>query len=319
MSANTAGTPAPRTAAPMDMQSWLMLIALATVWGSTFVFVEIILTAVPVLTLVAFRVGIAAATLWLVIAVLRLPVPRAPELWLAFAVMGLINNALPFCAIVWGQTGITAGLAAILNATTPLFAAIIAGAVLPDERLTGRKVAGLLVGLAGVAVMIGPTALAGFGNNVPHQLAILAAALSYGMAAVFGRRFRRYGLSPVTLAAGQLTASTAMLVPIALVVDGAAAFAAPDPGIWAVIVINACVSTAFAYLLYFRLLARAGATNTTLVTVLIPVVAVVCGALLLNETLGIAELCGMALIFAGLAVIDGRLLRTGRARQRLAH
>ena len=311
-------SPAP-AAVRMDVQSWLMLVALATVWGGTFVFVEIILTAVPVLTLVAFRVGIAALTLWCVMGLLRIRLPHTLGLWASFAVMGLVNNVLPFSAIVWGQTGITAGLAAILNATTPLFAAIIAGMTLPDERLTPGKIAGLGLGLLGVAVMVGPGALAGLGENLPHQLAVVAAALSYGVAAVFGRRFRRYGLPPVALAAGQLTASSAVLVPLALVLDGPGTFIAPGPGMWVVIILNACLSTAFAYLLYFRILARAGATNTTLVTVLIPVVAVILGAFLLGERLTAGEFCGMALIFAGLAVIDGRLLRVGRSRHGLAH
>lgn len=303
----------------MDVQSWVMLITLATVWGSTFVLVEIILTAMPVLTLVAFRVGIAAVTLWLVMAVMRIRLPHSFGLWASFAVMGLVNNVLPFSAIVWGQTGITAGLAAILNATTPIFAAIIAGATLPDERLTTARVAGLALGLVGVAVMVGPAAIAGLGQDVPHQLAVLAAALSYGVAAVFGRRFRRYGLPPLALAAGQLTAASVILAPIALMIDGPGAFAGPDLAMWLIIVLNACLSTAFAYLIYFRLLAKAGATNTTLVTVLIPVVAVVLGALLLGEHLTFSEFCGMALIFAGLAVIDGRVLRARRSRQGLAH
>jgi len=311
MTAAAAKTPVAPPAADttrMDGGAWAMLLALSALWGGSFVFVEIILTAVPVLTLVAFRVVIAAAILWSIVILARVPLPRDPAIFGAFAVMGLLNNAVPFSLIVFGQTAITAGLAAILTATTPLFAALIAGALLSDEQLSGRKIGGLVFGLLGVTVMIGPAALGAVGDNVLHQLAVVGAAASYGFAAVYGRRFRRLGVTPLTVSAGQLTASSLIMVPAALLVDGPAAFLVPSAGIWAAILANAAISTAGAYLLYFRILARAGATNVSLVTVLVPVVAGLVGALALGERLDLRQFAGMALIFAALAVIDGRLL-----------
>lgn len=301
----------------MDGTSWAMLLVLSLVWGGSFIFVEIVLTAAPVLTLVAFRVALAAVVLWLVIVLAGIPLPRSPGTWAAFAIMGFFNNALPFSLIAWGQTEITAGLAAILNATTPLFAALVAGAVLVDERLTGRKISGLLLGFVGVAVMIGPAALFAVGENAVHQLAVVGAALSYGLAAVFGRRFARLGVAPLTVSAGQLTGSSLVIVPAALLLEGPASFAVSSPGVWVAILVNAVFSTAFAYILYFRILARAGATNVTLVTVLVPVVAVIVGVIALGEQLDGLQIAGMLLIFAGLAVIDGRLfarLATRRSR-----
>lgn len=305
MAAPLASTLAP---VRMDGIAWAMLLALATLWGGSFIFVEIILREAPVLTLVAFRVALAAAMLWTVVVLTGTQVPRTLGVWGAFLAMGIFNNAVPFSLIAWGQTEITAGLAAILNATTPLFAAALAGLTLPDERLSARKVGGLLLGLAGVAVMIGPAALLAVGQHVGHQLAVVLAAFSYGLAAVVGRRFRRLGISPLMVSTGQLTSSSALIVPMALLVEGPGSFLVSSAGVWAAILVNAFLSTACAYLLYFRILARAGATNATLVTVLVPVVAVILGVLLLGEPLETTQLAGMALIFAGLAVIDGRLV-----------
>jgi len=322
--------PASRTLAPetkaggaptilprMDARAFAMLAALSILWGSSFVFVEVILTAVPVLTLVALRVSIAAATLWVAVLATGAHVPRRAGVWAAFALLGLLNNAVPFSLIVWGQTATTAGLAAILNATTPLFTALSAGIALADERLSARRLLGIAAGIAGVAVMIGPGAVGALGEDLPNQIAVLGAALSYATAAVFARRFGRLGVRPVTVAAGQLTASSLIMVPVALAFDGAAALAVASPLVWLAILANACLSTALAYILYFTILARAGATNVALVTVLVPVVAVLLAAATLGERLGFAEVFGMAMIFGGLVIIDGRLvqaLRPGRGR-----
>ncbi len=239
----------------------------------------------------------------------RTPLPRPPRIWGAFLVLGVINNAIPFSLIVYGQTEITAGLAAILNATTPLFTGLIAGIALTDEKLTPAKLGGMALGFVGVVVMIGPGAILTLGGDILPELAIIGAALSYGFAAVYGRRFRRFGVRPVVIAAGQTTASASIMVPLALLVDGPAVFSVDSPLIWTAMVANACLSTALAYILYFSVLARAGATNASLVTVLVPVFAVIIGTLLLDESLAIEQICGMGLIFAGLAVIDGRLFK----------
>lgn len=302
----------------MDAATWGMLVALAVLWGGSFIFVEVILVEVPVLTLVALRVGIASVILWAVVAASGKALPRSAGVWAAFLVMGIFNNAVPFSLIVWGQTEITAGLAAILNATTPLFAGLIAGVFLADERLSAAKVAGLLLGIAGVAVMIGPDAVASLGAHIVAELAVLGAALSYASAAVFGRRFHRLGISPLVLSAGQASASALVLVPLALLFDAPLSMPMPSAGVVLAILGNAVLSTALAYILYFAVLARAGATNAALVTVLVPVVAVLAGVLLLEEQVTAGQIGGMVLIIAGLAVIDGRLWRRTGVREATA-
>jgi drug/metabolite transporter (DMT)-like permease len=224
--------------------------------------------------------------------------------------MGLLNNVLPFALIFWGQAAITAGLAAILNATTPLFAIVLAHLLTRDERLTAPRLAGVLCGLAGVAAMIGRDALAGIGDQVAAQLAVLGGALCYALAGVWGRRFR--GTPPLSTAAGQVGTAAAMLLPAVLVLDPPWDARLPGAAALAAIAGLALLSTALAYVIYFRLLAAAGATNLLLVTLLIPVSALLLGGLVLGETIGAGQAGGMALIALGLALIDGRALRLAR-------
>jgi len=292
----------------MGGADWIMLLALSVLWGGSFYFVGIAVTGLPVLTIVALRVSLAALTLWAVLLLTGRRVPVQPRVIGALLVMGLVNNAIPFGLIVWGQTSIGAGLASILNATTPLFTVLIAGLALPDEWISARKLAGVALGFAGVVVMIGPEALGGLGRAGWAQLAILGAALSYACGGTFGRRFGGWGVDPVAVAAGQVTASSLILVPLALVLDRPWTLPAPETGVWAAVLALAVLSTALAYVLYFRVLARAGATNILLVTFLVPVSAIVLGVGLLGEVLTPVQLAGMALIGAGLAAIDGRLL-----------
>ena len=286
-----------------------MLLAMSLLWGGSFFFVGIAVEELPPLTIVTLRVGLAAMMLCVTVRMLGQTLPLDPRAWVAFFGMGLLNNAIPFCLIVWGQTHIASGLAAILNATTPLFTVIVAHMLTDDERITRNRLAGVLVGLAGVVVIIGPVALRSLGGDVLAQLAVLAAALSYAFAGVFGRRFRRLGIAPNAAATGQVTASTIMLLPLTLLVERPWMLPMPSPTTWAAILGLAALSTAFGYILYFRILASAGATNLLLVTFLIPVSAILLGALVLGERLSVQHFLGMALIGAGLAAIDGRLLR----------
>ncbi|MEM0906105.1 MAG: DMT family transporter [Pseudomonadota bacterium] len=305
----------------LDGPAWAMLVGLAILWGGSFVLVEVILEEMPVITLVALRVSLAAVTLWAAVALTGGPIPRRAEVWGAFIMLGVFNNLVPFSLIVWGQTAVTASVAAILNATTPLFTALFATVALSDEKLTAQRAAGLGLGLLGVAVMIGPRAILALGSDIPHQLAVLGAAVSYGFAAVYARRFHRLGVTPMMVATGQLTASSLIIVPVALGAYGVGVLASASIGAWVAVIALACFATALAYILYFSILRRAGATNVALVTVLVPLVAVLLGVIVLGEALGMLELAGMALIFAGLATIDGRLLpflarRVGVGRHR---
>jgi drug/metabolite transporter (DMT)-like permease len=293
----------------MTPGEWAMLLALSVLWGGSFFFTAIAVKELPPLTIVALRVGLAAAMLYTAMRLAGLNLPRDRKVWAAFFAMGLLNNVIPFCLIVWGQTYIASALAAILNATTPLFTVVVAHAFTADERMTGNRLAGVLIGLTGVTLMIGPDALSGIGADVLAQLAVLAAALSYAFAGVFGRRFRRMGVAPMATATGQVGASSLMLLPVALLLERPWTLPLPSAPVWAAILGIAALSTALGYVLYFRILATVGATNLLLVTFLIPVSAILLGALVLGERLVLRHFLGMALIGAGLAAIDGRLVR----------
>ncbi|MGB0466481.1 MAG: DMT family transporter [Pontibacterium sp.] len=290
----------------MNPRVWAMLITLSLLWGSSFFFVGVAVAELPPLTLVMLRVGMAAITLWCIALFMGLKPPKEAVVWLSFLGMGLLNNVIPFVLIVWGQTQIASGLASILNAATPIFAVVVAGVLLPDERATPLKIVGVAVGFIGVAVMIGLPALSG-GDNLLAQAAIIAAALSYAFAGVYGRRFKAMAINPIIIAAGQVTASTLVLIPVALTVDGPLDINAPGLNTWAAIIGLAVLSTAVAYVLYFKILASAGATNVLLVTLLVPVSAILLGAVFLNESLEVVHFVGMALIALGLSAIDGRL------------
>ena len=290
----------------MGVREWTLLLGLSMLWGGSFFFVGVAVQELPPLTIVALRVGLAAVGLWLIALVLGLKPPRSLRVWLAFLCMGTINNVIPFSLIVWGQTQIASGLASILNATTPLFTVVVATCLLSDERATPLKVVGVITGFCGVVVMIGLPASTQPTPWLP-QLAILAAALSYAFGGVYGRRFKTLGVHPILTAAGQVTASGLIMLPLAFWLEGAGALAAAGPGTWGAILGLTLFSTSLAYIIYFRLLATAGATNLLLVTLLVPASAILLGVLFLNEALSVTQFAGLGLIALGLSAIDGRL------------
>ena len=300
----------------MGRLDWCLLLALSLLWGGSFLFVGIAVKDLPPFTIVLLRVAIAALALNLTLRLIGIALPRDGSSWRAFLGMGLLNNAIPFSLIAWGQTHITSGLAAILNATTPLFTVLVAHCLTADDRLTRSRVLGLLIGFAGIVVLIGPEALRGLGGDVLAQCAVLGAAGSYACAGVFGRRFKRMGIPPLATAAGQVTASSLLLLPLALLVDRPWTLPLPGAPVWGALLGLALLSTALAYVLYFRILAAAGAVNLLLVTFLIPPSAIMLGAIVLQETLQATDLLGMALIGGGLAAIDGRLPHAILARYR---
>lgn len=288
----------------MSPVAWLLLVTLSVLWGGSFFFTEVALDALPPFTVVLARVGLAAIALNLLVRAAGLRLPGSPGAWGAFLIMGGLNNLIPFSLIVWGQTQIASGLAAILNATTPLFTVLLAHRLTRDERLSPGRLAGVLLGLAGVVVLIGPGALAGLDAMLAAQLACLGAALSYAFAGIFGRRF--HGQPALVTATGQVSVSAVLILPLALLAERPWTLALPGPEIGAALAGLALLSTALAYVIYFRILAMAGATNLLLVTFLIPVSALVLGVSVLGEPLTIGQLAGMALIGLGLAAIDGR-------------
>lgn len=301
------------TQTSMTGRDWAILIALSVIWGGSFFFIEIAITSVAPLTLVLIRVAMAAGALWIYLLVRRHRLAVAPGAALAFLVLALLNNVVPFVLFVWAQQTIASGLASILNATTPIWGVVVAHLATRDERMTPGKVAGVLLGFAGVAAMIGGDFLADIGTDVVAQLACLAATLCYALAGVYARRFKTMGVDPISVSTGQLTASTLVLVPLVLVFEQPWTATAPTSEAWAALIALALICTSLAYILYFRLLASAGATNSLLVTFLIPITAILLGSLILGEVLEARHFFGMALIATGLAAIDGRLFRR-RAR-----
>ncbi len=295
----------------MSGSDWLLLVLLSIVWGGSFFFAKIAVAELPPLTIVLARVVIAAAALHLLRLGLGQRMPAEGIVWRDFLLMGLLNNAIPFSLIFWGQKEIASGLASILNATTPLFTVLVAHMLATEEKATPSKLCGVVLGILGVALMLGLDLAGGLGGHLCSELAVLAAALSYAFAGVFGRRFR--GRPPLSVAAGQLTGSSLLMLPPALLIDRPWALPMPGGGTWAALVGLALLSTALAYVIFFRILARAGATNLLLVTFLIPVSALLLGVGFLGETLSLHHLAGMALIGLGLAAIDGRPMRMLRA------
>jgi len=299
----------------MGLVEWSMLILLSILWGGSYFFVEIALLEWSPLLIVTVRVVVAAAVIWGIVLATRLPIPRFRSGWIAFFWMGLLNNIFPFLLIVWGQKEIESGLAAILTAAAPVFTVIVAGLWLRDEPVTRSRLLGAVLGLIGVVILIGPSALAGLDTNLLAQLAVLGAALSYAFAGVYARRFPRMNIDPIVAAAGQLLMSSIILIPLALVFEAPSQLIESSAKVWIAVGLMAVISTALAYILYFRLLASAGATNAILVTLLIPITAILLGAIFLDERLQWLHFLGMIVIGLGLSVIDGRLWhRFGRQK-----
>ncbi|MEM8540455.1 MAG: DMT family transporter [Pseudomonadota bacterium] len=293
-----------KTMTPIE---WAMLITLSVVWGGSFFFVGVIVDDLPPLTIVFFRVFIAATALHLYFRFSGRLMPWSAVAWLAFFGMGLLNNVIPFIFIVWGQTQIASGVASILNATTPIFTVLVAHMLTNDEKLTRLRVVGVLIGFVGVAIMIGGGAVADGLSSGVAQLAFIGAAISYAFASVFGRRFKQMEIEPYAVATGQVSASAIMMMPIMLLIDQPWTLSMPSVGSIAALIALGTVSSAYAYILYFKILSSAGSTNASLVTFLVPVSAIILGIAFLGEVLLPRHLIGLALIIAGLIFVDGRL------------
>ena len=295
------------SARAMTSRDWGMLLLLGAIWGGSFFFARVAVAEIPPLTLVLFRVGIAGFFLHLYLVVagpsFRLALPFAGS----FFVLALLNNIIPFTLMFAGQTELGAGLASVLNATTPFWTMILANLFTADERLSWNKVAGIALGMAGTAVMVGPGLLAGIGGPVWAKLALLGMACSYAVAVIYARRFS--SLPPQIVATGQLTCSTFIMIPVILFWQGTEGLFSASPEVWAAVLGLAVLATSFGYILFFSLIRSAGATNASLVTLIVPVSAILLGAIFLGERLETFEIAGMALIAAGLLTIDGRLLK----------
>ena len=296
----------------MSLRDWSLLIALSILWGGSFFFVRVALDGVPPLTLVLARVAIAAAVLLMLLRATGESLPRRRAVWLTLAVMALLNNVIPFSLIFWGQTAIPAGLAAILNATTPLFTVIVMHLFTDDDRATPGKAVGVTLGFAGVVVLVGPAATGTLDTPLWALAACLAAALSYAVSGLWSRRIKPLGLTPTFTAFAQLSVTSLVMTPVVALVDRPWALPLPGLAPLAAVVALAVLSTALAYIIFFRILASAGPSNLLLVTFLIPVSAILLASLILGEQLAWTHFAGMGLIGLGLAAIDGRVWRTMR-------
>ena len=304
------------TSNPLAMTgiAWLQLLLLGAIWGGSFFFARVAVQVVPPLTLVLFRVAVAALALHLYL------LGRNIRFWdyrqhaLEFAGLGLLMNVIPFSLLFIGQTVLGAGVESILNATTPIWTVVVAAVLTVDEKVTLNKLAGILLGIFGLIVMIGPGALTGLGGPLWAELAVIGATLSYAFAGILAKRFK--GVPPTVTSTGQMTASTLIMLPLVLVYDGVPDIASIDTGIWLAILGLGLLSTAFAYILYFSIVRTAGATNASLVTLIVPVSAILLGTIFLGEHLAAHDFMGMALIALGLLTIDGRLMASLQDRQK---
>lgn len=290
----------------MGIREWLLLGTLSVLWGWSFLFVELALRDIPVFTVALGRTGIAAAFLLLLLVVARVPLLPLAQRWREFLLLGALRAAIPMSLIVWAQTRIDSGVAGILNSTSPLFTIVVAHLLTSDDRLTPQKLIGCLIGIVGVIVMIGMEFLNQLGGDVAGQLAMLGATCSYGFAAVYGRRFDTG--SNMASAAGMLSGATLLTLPFALVIDLPWTL---SPGLHSIsaLVGLALLSTAVAFVVWFRLITTAGPSNTSLVTFLIPFTAVGSGVVLLGEKPTLGSLVGLVILLAGLAVTQLRSSR----------
>jgi drug/metabolite transporter (DMT)-like permease len=290
-------------------RDWGLIVALAVLWGSAFILIEIGLRSVPPNTLVFARMALAVPPLLLLLRMRGESLPRDAKNWGMLSVLGILNVVLPFILFYWGMTQISTGLASILNATTPLWGVITAHFLTRDEKATLARIIGVLFGVAGIAVMIGVDALSGMTTGLLAQIACLIATLCYALGSVYGRKFGASGMTPLSIATGQVLTSAILLLPIALISD--APWTLPIPGVdfWLASGAIAVFSTSLAYYLYFQLLESAGASNSLLVTFLIPIVAIVLGIGFLGESFSANQAGGIVLIAIGLMLLDGQVLR----------
>jgi drug/metabolite transporter (DMT)-like permease len=290
----------------MSARNWGMLLLLSLLWGSSFFFYKVLVAVLPPVTVVLGRVGIAAVAMNLWLLAQGQGMPRSLVLWARFLLLGVLNTVIPFVLIAWGETRISSGLASILNATTPIFMVVVAHLGTDDEKISAAKIAGIALGVLGVVVLVGRDAFAG-GSEVWGELAMIGASCMYGFGGVYSRRFT--DLPALAAATGQITGAAILLLPMSLLLDRPWTLAIPHPGVWAALLAIALVNTALAYAVYYKMLASAGVTYISLVTLLIPIIALLLGASFLGESVTAQAVAGMAIIALGLGAIDGRIFK----------
>ena len=297
------------TAPKMQSADWGIIGLLSLLWGGAFYFIEIGLRGFPPNTLVFLRMALAVPPMLIALKIAGNRLPTDAKSWMQLFVLGVINAALPFILFFWGQTKIESGLASVLNATTPLWGVITAHFLTRDEKATPARICGVLLGMAGIIVMVGSEALGGMSGSVLGQIACLLATLCYAFAAVYARSLSQSTMTPLVVATGQVITAAIIMLPVMLIVDQPWQLSTPGLDAWAGALGLAIPSTAIAYIFYFRLIDRAGASNAMLVAFIMPVVAIILGVFALGESLQPRQIAGTALIICGLLAIDGRVFR----------
>ncbi len=292
----------------LDGTGWLLIGILSILWGGAFFLIEVGLRSYPPITLVFMRLVLAVPPMWIAMRLMGERLPTEPRIWGLLAIVGALNCALPFILFFWGQQYLDSGYASILNATTPLWGVITAHFLTSDEKATPARIVGVLIGMAGIVVMVGPEAMKGLSNNLLAQLACIISTIFYSFAAIYGRRLSQTELTPMAVATGQTMMAALMMVPIVVVMDQPWTMAAPRLDSTLAGITLAIFSTALAYTLYFRLIDRSGASNAQLVAFLMPILAVILGIAFLGESLSGGQIAGAGLIAVGLAILDGRLI-----------
>jgi len=296
----------------MSAQDWGLLVFLSFLWGGSFFLTAVAIKEITPFTLVFVRLTIADIALFVVIVAIGARIPKDLSIWWQFLVLGTFGSAIPFALIFWGMLKVSSGLASIFMAMTPLSTIIIAHFFTADEKLSWRRVGGIMAGLSGVIIIVGPSVLSDSGSYVAAEGAILAATVCYGIAGVYGKRF--YGMQPVVVAFGQVASAAVLMLPMVLVFEHPFSQAMPSATAIASVVALAVLSSALAFIIFFRILLRVGATNVVLVTLLIPVTAIFLGAAILGEKLLLRHFAGLAVIVCGLLIVDGRIIDYFRRR-----
>ncbi|MGH1349624.1 MAG: DMT family transporter [Methyloligellaceae bacterium] len=290
----------------MGLNEWGGLFILAAIWGSSFIFIEVALAGFSPYLLVFLRIFIGALTLTAILALRGVTLPKGWHLWRLFFIMGLMQNAIPFCLITWGQQHITAGLTSIFNATIPFFSVVLAHLFTQEEKVSPVKAIGLLTGIFGIVTLIGFDSLTQLDLKNLGQFAVLGAAICYAVSIVWGLKFS--GLKPGVAAAGMLWCASLSMLPVLLLNSEPNIRNVSWMSLFAIIALGV-FCTAIAYIIFFQILEKAGATATSLVAFLIPISALILANLFLGEQLSGSDIPGIALVFIGLILIDGRILK----------
>ena len=279
----------------------ILLFILGAIWGTSFLFIKIIVTEIGPMTLVAGRLGLAALLMWSILRIRRVPLPRGRRIWTTYAVIGLINGALPFSLISWGEQYIPSGWAALLQATTPIFTILLAHLLTRDDRLTWGKVLGVALGFCGVGQLMWPEVRHGVSASAWSMLAIVGSSICYALASVFARR-RLRGQNPIASAAGAFTMGFVYILPLAFLLERPMQIAPSWKalGSWAALTV---MGTVIASVIYYTLLDRTSATFTTMVTYIVPINGLILGALVLGEHLSPIVIISLGIVLSGVLLV----------------